>query len=82
MKSKLHQHLTRDEGIEHLNKQIISAVTLMNISDNWKEFEKVWNKKFGQQEIPFNYEIIEPKKEFSDFDNDLKTALNYNPKKD
>jgi hypothetical protein len=59
---KLHQKLTRDQGIEHLNKQIISTVTLMNISDNWEQFIKLWNKKFGQQELPFEeFSIIEPK---------------------
>jgi len=60
LKQKLHQHLTRDEGVEHLNKQIISVVTLMNISDNWKGFEKIWNKKFGQQEISFDDDFLAP----------------------
>jgi hypothetical protein len=66
LKTHLHRHLTREQGIEHLNKQIISTVTLMNISDNWKQFEKVWNKKFGQQELPFSeFELIEPPKQQS-----------------
>ena len=60
---KLHQRLTREQGIEHLNKQIISVVTLMNISDNWKQFERIWNKKFGQQELFTDYTLLEPKKE-------------------
>ena len=78
LRSKLHQHLSREDGIEHLNKQIISVVTLMNVSDSWKQFERLWNKKFGQLEIPFtDLEIIEPKKqlkekiELSDFDKKL-----------
>ncbi len=62
LKTHLHRHLTREQGIEHLNKQIISTVTLMNISDSWKQFEKVWNKKFGQQEL-FNEDLLDtPKK--------------------
>jgi len=62
LKNKLHQNLTREDGIEHLNKQIISVVTLMNISDSWKDFERVWNKKFGQQQISFtDYEMLEPR---------------------
>jgi len=90
LKHKLHQNLTREEGIDHLNKQIVSVVTLMNVSDNWKQFEKLWNKKFGQQEL-FNDEtasMIEPKKiedkgtiELSDFNVKLKKGLSFNPKK-
>ena len=81
LKNKLHQHLTREEGIEHLNKQIISVVTLMNVSDTWRQFEKLWNRKFGQLELPFSdLEMIEPKKitkdknELSAFNNILKKA--------
>lgn len=79
---KLHQKLTREQGIEHLNKQIVSAVTLMNVSDNWKDFEKLWNKKFGQQELPLQeLNIIEPQKKLlSGFNEKLKQALNNNPK--
>lgn len=63
LKHRLHQHLTREQGIEHLNKQIISTVTLMSISDNWKEFDRLWNRKFGQQELTFDEqnEYISPK---------------------
>lgn len=63
LKHKLHQHLTREQGVEHLNRQIISVVTLMNISDSWKEFDRLWNRKFGQQELPFKEqeELIDPK---------------------
>lgn len=60
---RLHQHLTKEQGIEHLNRQIISTVTLMNISDNWKEFDRLWNRKFGQQELSFEEQddYISPK---------------------
>ena len=62
LKNRLHQHLTKEQGVEHLNKQIVSTVTLMNVSDTWKGFEKLWNKKFGQQELPFeDQEMIEAK---------------------
>lgn len=81
LKHKLHQHLTKDEGIDHLNKQIISTVTLMNVSDNWNQFVKLWNKKHGQQELAFtDYKLLEPEQEVSEFDNKLKKALEYNPK--
>ena len=88
LKTQLHRSLTREQGIEHLNKQIIITVGFMNISDNWKQFEKIWNKKFGQQEL-FNNDLLEPPKSktseqqnLSDFNTKLNKALNYDPKKD
>ncbi len=87
LSKKLHQSLTKEQGIEHLNKQIISVVTLMNISESWDEFNKLWNKKFGQQTLAFDdYELLTPKikepKRLSKFDLSLKQALDYNPKQD
>lgn len=81
LKHKLHQRLTRQQGIEHLNKQIISTVAIMSVAKNWKEFEALWNRKYGQQIIPFNYDVIEPKKELSDFDRNLKKALDFKSNK-
>ena len=60
--AKLHQSLTSDIGNPHLEKQLISVITLMNISKDWKEFKKFFNKKFGQQELEF-IEVEEVKKE-------------------
>jgi hypothetical protein len=83
LKHKLFQHLTEKEGIEALNKQLTSVITLMNVTDNWRQFERLWNKKYGQQELAFtDYSIIEPKKEEpkSEFNKSLKTALDFNPK--
>lgn len=56
--AKLHQSLTSEIGNPHLEKQLVSVITLMNISKDWKEFLKFFNKKFGQQEIEF--EEVEP----------------------
>jgi hypothetical protein len=53
---RLHQSLTADIGNPHLEKQLISVITLMNISKNWKEFLKFFNKKFGQQELDLGNE--------------------------
>lgn len=52
-KRKHHYHrlLTDDIGHPHLQKQIIAVVTLMSVSDSWQEFIKLFNKKFGQQEL-------------------------------
>jgi hypothetical protein len=57
-KRKHHYHrlLTDDIGHPHLQKQIVSIVTLMNVSDNWADFIKLFNKKFGQQQLPFDEE--------------------------
>ncbi len=74
LKTRLHQHLTKDQGVEHLNKQIVSVVTLMNVSDGWTQFERLWNKKFGQQAMEFDEAMIIPEdteasnKPSSDFD--------------
>jgi hypothetical protein len=83
LKNKLFQHLTQEEGIQALKDQLKSVTILMNVSDDWKEFERLWNKKYGQQELPFDrLELIEPKmkEELSDFNQKLKQGLNWNPK--
>lgn len=70
LKNKLHQSLTREQGIDHLNKQIISVVAIMGVSDTWKDFERLWNKKFGQQQLTFDeMNIILPQKEATSFIN-------------
>lgn len=111
--ARLHQSLTLDIGEPHLEKQLISVITLMNISDNWKEFLKNFGRKFkndliaiaqnnvtgnnapkvsakqylmfevGQTDLFANAVEQDAKvdeTELSDFNNKLKTALNYNPK--
>jgi hypothetical protein len=41
-----HQLLTEDIGHSHLEKQIVSVTTLLRISDNWKEFARLFGKAF------------------------------------
>lgn len=79
---KLHQSLTSDIGHPHLEKQLTSVVTLMNISKDWKEFMKYFNKKFGQQELDFGDSEIEkkPKENKSNFDKTLGAIMKV-PKK-
>lgn len=83
--AKLHQSLTSDIGNPHLEKQLVSVITLMNISKDWKEFLKFFNKKFGQQELEFaEMEVIEPTqkaKPLPDFDKQLKGLLSVPPPK-
>ena len=51
---KLHQSLTEETGVPHLEKQLVSVVTLMNISSSWKEFKKYLERKYGQQVLDFD----------------------------
>lgn len=81
--ARLHQSLTQDIGNPHLEKQLISVITLMNISKDWREFKKFFNKKFGQQELDFG-EIEEVRKEIkkpalNNFDLNLKGLLSVPP---
>ena len=86
LRHKLHQRLTKEEGTAHLNKVLVSVVTIMNLSDSWAEFEMLWNKKYGQQQLAFNERnLLEPSKnktetELSQFNQNLQKALAYKPK--
>lgn len=51
-----HQFLTDDAGHPHLNKQIIEVVTLMRISDDKRQFFRLFRKAFpprGQQLLDY-----------------------------
>lgn len=76
LKTKLFQHLSVDDGIRALEKQIDNVVLLMEVSKDWKDFDRLWNNKFGQQEIPFkDFHLLEPKKdeiELTGFNKSLK----------
>ncbi|HEY9168258.1 MAG TPA: P63C domain-containing protein [Lutibacter sp.] len=50
----LHRRLTEDIGHPNLNNQIITVVTIMKLSKNWKDFIKKFNDLFGQ--TSFDYE--------------------------
>lgn len=52
-KHRYHQLLTNEIGNPHLEKQLVSVITLMNVSTDWREFKRFFSKKFGQQEIDF-----------------------------
>ena len=61
--ARLHQSLTDDVGNPHLDKQLVSVITLMNISKDWDEFLKFFKKKFGQQTLEFDQKIESKPKE-------------------
>ena len=97
--ARFFQSLTPDIGHPALTAQIYKVIGIMNISSNWKEFQRNFNKmvdrKNGQQEI--NFEAVEQEAEkenkrirpeiiqtnlfeLSDFDKKFRKGLDYNPK--
>jgi hypothetical protein len=48
---RFHQLLTSEIGNPHLEKQLVSVITLMNVSSDWKDFQRLFAKKFGQQTL-------------------------------
>ncbi|WP_019913180.1 P63C domain-containing protein [Paenibacillus sp. HW567] len=53
-KNRHHQHLSLDIGNSHLEKQLVSVITLMNVSGSWGRFMTLFRKKYGgQQEFDF-----------------------------
>lgn len=45
---KLHQSLTESVGVPHLDKQLQKTIALMQASDTWEEFEKLFEKAMKQ----------------------------------
>lgn len=43
-KHKHHQFLTEGTGVEHLDKHLISVITLMQVCDTWEQFEELFGK--------------------------------------
>ena len=52
-KHRYHQLLTDDIGNPHLSNQITAVVTLMRASATWRNFERLFARAFGQQELDF-----------------------------
>jgi len=86
--AKLHQHLTLDIGEPNLSAQLNKVVTIFQLSDNmkqmWNNFKKVKDREQGQLELPFNFdekghtkEPIYEENKLTDFDKNLKKALDY-----
>lgn len=46
---KHHQYLTKELGVVHLDKHIASVITLMKVSNNWSDFEALFNKAFKKE---------------------------------
>jgi hypothetical protein len=52
----LHRRLTEDVGHPNLNNQIVTVITIMKLSKNWKDFNVKFNNLFGQSTIEFDDE--------------------------
>lgn len=55
-KEHLHRRLTEDVGHPNLNNQIVSVITIMKLSKNWKDFNKKFENIYGQTSIDFDEE--------------------------
>jgi hypothetical protein len=57
-KAKLWQLLTVDTGSPHLDRQLTATTTLMQVSDDKKDFEAKFDRVFGKQTmLPFRVEV-------------------------
>ena len=53
---KHHQYLTESTGIPHLDKHLVSVITLMRACDTWDQFEKMFNRVFN---IPYQMDLFD-----------------------
>lgn len=69
--TRFHQSLTTDIGQPHLQAQLNSVISVMEISDNWKQFISLFNKlvdrRAGQTELVFS--DLEPQPETKKIEN-------------
>ena len=53
-KEHLHRRLSEDIGHPNLNNQIVTVVTIMKLSKDWKDFNEKFSNLFGQSTINFD----------------------------
>lgn len=53
-KEHLHRRLTEDVGHPNLNNQIVSVITIMKLSKNWRDFNNKFEDLYGQTSIDFD----------------------------
>lgn len=79
---KLHQSLTLDTGVKHLDKHLVAVITLMKVSDNWEDFIYLFNKSYSknvQLRMEFDDDRELKPKSLSKYNKNLKKALDFNP---
>jgi len=47
-KYRFHQFLTENIGIPHLDKHLASVITIMKLSDNWEQFESMFDRWYDE----------------------------------
>lgn len=52
---RLHQSLTEQVGVPHLDKQLQKTIALMQASDSWEEFETLFDKAMKQANRNVNF---------------------------
>ena len=80
-KYRFHQSLTPEVGREALKKQINQVTALMEVSDTKEQFQRLFNKKFSDNFQTSLFDGLDdtPEEPLSDFNKDLKKALDYDP---
>lgn len=54
IKEHLHRRLTEDVGHPNLNNQIVTVITIMKLSKNWKDFNVKFNNLYSQTSFDFD----------------------------
>lgn len=54
-KLKHHQYLTESTGVPHLDKHLVSVITIMRACDTWEQFEKMFTKVFN---LPYQLNLF------------------------
>ena len=53
---RYHQSLSKETGVNHLNKHLIGIITLMKASDDWETFMQLFNNSFSKHnQLRFNF---------------------------
>jgi hypothetical protein len=50
----LHRRLTEDVGHPNLNNQIVTVITIMKLTKNWRDFNEKFNNLYGQKSFDFD----------------------------
>jgi len=53
-----HQYLTDNTGIPHLDKHLASVITIMKLSNDWTEFEAMFNKRYYVDDIVVEENVV------------------------
>lgn len=60
---KHHQHLSTEQGVQHLREHLLSVVALMRASRTWSEFESLIDRALPKQVVEEPLALVEAKAE-------------------